>query len=317
MTTKDSKREPPVPCPECQSRGFLREIFYGMPMTEPDPDRFVLGGCEIDDFSPKYKCINCDWSGSKFGDNNPNQIDTTFDMRIDANGLDPDSNSKTLKSYHQTLWSKPLPDGRRFDLSSKGHARYLSHSSEVGEFALSSDSIAHSYKNVKRMSGILESVDPEIVESFRNLGYTIGGFIVFPGNRIGNKVTINGARGLSPMIADRFDLTLECIRRHYQGIENPLESTLNRYHDFFAVFQNFDNYVEFFLLEDLIISTTGEIKFFLKNTDAFPSMAFPSTGDEYLEYRENSMEFLVRRNQRIQDWCDAAPRKIHEDWNFK
>jgi hypothetical protein len=274
-------------------------------MNEPDPDRFVLGGCELDDFSPRFQCTNCDWSGPKFGNNNPNHIDTAFDMRIDANGLDPDSQSKTLKSYHQILWSKPLPNGSMFDLSSKGHGRYLSHKSDVGKFALSSDSIAHSYKNVKRMSGILESVESEIVESFRNLAYTICGFIVFPGNRIGHKMTINGARGLSPMIADRFDLTLECIRRHYQGIENPLTQTLDRYQDFFALFENFENYVEFFLLQDLINPATGEIKFFMKNTDVLTSSAFPSTGDEYLEYRENSMEFLFNRNQRIQDWSGA------------
>ncbi|WP_113903400.1 DUF6994 family protein [Brevibacterium celere] len=34
--------------------------------------------------------------------------------------------------------------------------------------------------------------------------------------------TINGARGLHPRIVDRFDLTLECIRRHYRGEPSPL-----------------------------------------------------------------------------------------------
>ena len=36
---------------------------------------------------------------------------------------------------------------------------------------------------------------------------------MFPANRIGGKVTINGAKGFHPRIKDRSDLTLECIRR--------------------------------------------------------------------------------------------------------
>jgi len=36
----------------------------------------------------------------------------------------------------------------------------------------------------------------------------IGGMIVFPGNRIDGKMTINGARGCYRKISDRFDLTL-------------------------------------------------------------------------------------------------------------
>ena len=36
---------------------------------------------------------------------------------------------------------------------------------------------------------------------------------LFPGNQIGRKMTINAARGCHPRINDRFDLTVECIRR--------------------------------------------------------------------------------------------------------
>lgn len=38
-------------------------------------------------------------------------IDVWFDVQTDSNGKDPDSASKTLKSYHQALWSKLLPNG--------------------------------------------------------------------------------------------------------------------------------------------------------------------------------------------------------------
>ncbi len=36
-------------------------------------------------------------------------IDTTIDVRTDAQGKDPDQSSPTLRRYHQLLWSKPLP----------------------------------------------------------------------------------------------------------------------------------------------------------------------------------------------------------------
>lgn len=76
--------------------------------------------------------------------------------------------------------------------------------------------------------------------------------MVFPANRVGRKMTINGARGFHPRIKDRFDLTLECIRLHYLGESSPLGDTLTRYADFFGLFGDFTNYVDFFYLHDLV-----------------------------------------------------------------
>ena len=64
-------------------------------------------------------------------------------------------------------------------------------------------------------------------------------------------MTINGSRGINHKIKDRFDLTLECIRRHYFNEDNPLSDTLQRYSDFFSLFQKFQGYIDFFLLQDL------------------------------------------------------------------
>ncbi len=45
-------------------------------------------------------------------------IDTTFDVYSDTRpGGDPDQQSATLRRFHALLWSKPLPDGRSFKLS--------------------------------------------------------------------------------------------------------------------------------------------------------------------------------------------------------
>ena len=77
------------------------------------------------------------------------------------------------------------------------------------------------------------------------ISYTIGGMMVFPGNRIKGKWTINQARGCLKNISDRFDLTVECIRRHYARQSSPLGETLARYNDSFALFEDFSGYADF------------------------------------------------------------------------
>jgi hypothetical protein len=50
-------------CPSCQTKGSLRKILWGMPEKEPDPSKYVLGGCCITGDDPGYACINCEWQG--------------------------------------------------------------------------------------------------------------------------------------------------------------------------------------------------------------------------------------------------------------
>ena len=69
-------------------------------------------------------------------------------------------------------------------------------------------------------------------EGFRTIGYTI----VFPANKIDGKMTFIGDKGFNQSIAGRFDLTVECIRRHYLEQTSPLAATLSRYADCFALF---------------------------------------------------------------------------------
>src|SRR5215475_3961752 len=156
--------------------------------------------------------------------------------------------SPSLRLYHKLLWSKALPSGRLFDLDDTVRGVYLHHSSELGEFFLCSDSVIPTFTRWLSLRRITELFTEEENEAFRTIGYTIGGMMVFPGNRIDGKPTINGTRGLNRKIADRFDLTLECIRRHYLVQSSPLGETLARYRDFFALFEDFSGYVEFFML---------------------------------------------------------------------
>jgi hypothetical protein len=225
-------------------------------------------------------------------------IDISFDFRTDASGKDPDAYSPTLRQYHKHLWSKALPSGQVFDLDDTVRGVYLHHRSELGTFSLSSDSVIPTFTKWASLKRITETLTEEEKEVFSALSYTIGGMMVFPTNRIDGKQTINGARGFNRKIADRFDLTLECIRRHYLGQRSPLDETLARYRDFFALFGDFTGYVEFFMLQDLVTTDRSAVRFFMLFDD-FGIPSVPWDGDSYREYRRLSIEFIEARNRRI------------------
>jgi hypothetical protein len=229
-------------------------------------------------------------------------LDTAFDVRTDSNRRDPDSASPTLRAYHQQLWSKPLPAGELFNLE-RAPCDYLTHTSHLGDFKLSSDTISNSLRSNKRRASLIAQIPSVKLDAFQSLGSTIGARILFPGKRVDKKLTINAARGYHPFIADRFDLTLECIRVHYLRQGSPLAATLDRYADFFGLFGSFEGYVEFFLLGDLL--QNGEVKFYLPFDGEF-GQALPNTVDEYNEYMANTMEFVAARNLRISKWAEIS-----------
>ena len=228
-------------------------------------------------------------------------IDITFNVYSDSGGKDPDSHSPTLKKYHKILWSKPLPSGKIFTLSDTESDSYLTYNSAEGKISLSSDSISNSYRDKKVLSSIIKDLTKE-VEEFRNIGSMIGGFILFPNKKIDGKMTINGARGFNQKIADRFDLTLECIRLHYLGKPNPLENVLNQNSSFFKLFESFAGYVDFFLLQDLVNPDYKLIYFLPPIKQVFESSPLPESKVEYLQYMQSSTSFTLKRNERIKQW---------------
>ncbi len=223
-------------------------------------------------------------------------INTNFNVFSDASGSDPDRSSPTLRKYHKILWSKPLPNGKMFDLCEDKNDVYLYSKSELGEFYLGSDAITHSYKTHKRKQWLTKQI-PNDVEEIFNAGSTIGAYIVFPNNRINGNHTINQARGVNSLIDDRFDLTLECIRCFYLRQSSPLFDVLLRYNDFFDLFHSFIGYIHFFLLEDLI-DENGKIKFYLP-FDNFKTRPTIPDVDEYLMYKKRVITFIQSRNKRI------------------
>lgn len=234
-------------------------------------------------------------------------IDTTLDLRKDTSG-DPDGHSLTLRRYHKLLWSKALPGRATFDLQEAGRkGRYfLRHTSALGDFKLSSDTITTRLH--RQIPGIVAQTPPEDLPAYR--GYTIGSALLFPKTRRSGRKTINQARGTNRRISDRFDLTLECIRRHYLQQESPLSETLSAYSDFFALFQDFPGYVAFWLLDDLV--EDGEVRFWLPFDD-FKGRAVPTDVPSYVAYMWASDSFITARNARIA--ADPRARVVanHDD----
>lgn len=223
-------------------------------------------------------------------------IDVTFDFRRDTPvGKDPDTHSKTLRRYHKLLWSKRLPCGAFFGLDDGIPGHYLHHRSAVGEFSLSSDAVIPTFKWHKRIQTLIPD---EELKAFNAVGYTIGGMMVFPGNRIDGKWTINQARGCTGRIGDRFDLTLECIRRHYSNDKSPLSDVLTRYARFFDLFGSFRGYVEFFLLHDLVSADFSVVRISAPFDD-FSRSPIPNSVDAYKAYESDARAFIEARNQRI------------------
>jgi hypothetical protein len=223
-------------------------------------------------------------------------IDITYDFRRETpEGKDPDSYSKTLRQYHKLLWSKPLPSGELFQLSDDTPGHYLHHKSALGEFSLSSDAVIPTFRWNSEIQAIIPKSE---IEAFNSQGYTIGGMMVFPRNRINGKWTINQARGCTRSIGDRFDLTLECIRRHYINGASPLANVLARYASFFNLFSDFRGYVEFFLLNDLVSDDFCTIKISQPYND-FNGSPIPATIAEYKAYENDAISFINARNRRI------------------
>lgn len=151
------------------------------------------------------------------------------------------------------------------------------------------------------MAGIIDEITN--IDAFYDLGSTIGAYIIFPANMIDKQPTMNMIRGTHKKIDDRFDFTLECIRRWYLDIDSPLFKHIDRYRNFFNLFEDFVGYYKFFLLDDLVDEKSGKIRFWLPFKDFGITKPLPANVDEYNEYMNNVMDFINARNARIASAC--------------
>ncbi len=222
-------------------------------------------------------------------------IDIDFDFRKDSKCGDPDTDSKKLYETHILLWGKELPNRHIFDLKITGdsYGRLLIKNNLC--MNLSSDRMCPHFdgKYNNKFDGWLSDLERE---EFKHKVRTIGGHILFPAHKK-NGFTINQARGVSRIICDRFDLTLECIRHFYLDEQSPLYNTLANYKYFFDLLIDFKGYVDFFLLQDFI-DNQEQIEFSLP-FDNFKRPPLPQTVDEYKQYKMHTIDLINKRNKRI------------------
>lgn len=220
-----------------------------------------------------------------------------FDFRQDSKCGDPDRDSRKLYDAHKLLWSKELPSRKTFALEIKNdrYGRLLIKNNLC--MNLSSDRMCPHFdgKYNNRFEGWLSKLERE---ELKYKVRTIGGHIVFPAHRK-NGFTINQSRGVDHKIKDRFDLTLECIKRFYENEESPLSKTFINYKDFFDLFIDFKGYIDFFLLQDFI-DQEEQVKFSLP-FDNFKRPSLPQSVDEYKQYKNHVIGLINRRNKRILD----------------
>lgn len=239
-------------------------------------------------------------------------IDVSFDFTTDTKGFwdgfwerkdglgsggaDPDNASRTLQKYHQILWSKQLPNGEVMDLHTGTGANYLTWKN----YRFGSDSIIVSFR-YQRYRYMMDQVRERVsdfqafFEEFIRKGYTIGGAIIFPKH----KDSINQNKGTNKYIADRWDLTLECIRRFYLGEYSPLYNVLLNDKGFFDLFVDFKGYIDYFFLQDAVSLDYTEVNLWCGNAD-FAEEALPKTVEDYFTFINNELDFTEKRNKRIQ-----------------
>ncbi|WP_448181948.1 DUF6994 family protein [Arthrobacter sp. CP30] len=237
-------------------------------------------------------------------------FDTSFDYKSDRPAKtrpDADRDSPRLRLDHELLWTKPLRSGLIFSPTAQRRRRdgYLIFTDTSGGRSwYGSDAITNSYttwSRPKSLASALASLEEDQRSRYLNPQYTIGSAMIWP-VRSKDRPTMNTARGLRLRIADRIDLTLECIRRHYLGVpESPLASVIDAYADFFALFDGFTEFVNFFHLRDLVAHDYTEVQFFLP-FDNFRYAGTPATTEEYVTYREASLEFIAGRQHRMARW---------------
>lgn len=246
-----------------------------------------------------------------------NTIDVNFDFTTDSTGYwegfwdrneglgyggsDPDSSSPTLHKYHQLLWSRELPNGEQMDLKMGSGPYYLTWK----DFRFGSDAIivGFRYKKYSQMiHQVMECVGDykAYYEDLIRRSYSIGGVTIFPKHPL----SMNQNKGTNSFISDRWDLTLECIRRYYKDEQSPLYETIERDKEFYELFLDFKGYVDYFFFQDMVSDDYSKVDIWCGNTD-FVDSGLPKTLDEYFEFIKKEFEFLDKRNARIKEFCEA------------
>ena len=266
---------------------------------------------------------------------------------------DPDATSKKLYEAHKRIWNEQY---EKFYIPKVSLNKDCELKINEKDICLGSDSIMSIYWHwsgkiyyLKNMQDIVNHISCDVVNTieYKNLcdeikqkfsaqaeqrcelredtfkkfiwcylqkANTIGGFVLFPRH----PSSINSMRGCNSKIRDRFDLTLECIRRAYQENifdkeeVNPLLGISSVDKEFFRMFESFEKYAEFFCLNKSWVENGKVLNLLyddkndnktrrnVKTLDEwdFNQPPLPQTEEWWIFYR-NIMNRLDVRNEQI------------------
>ena len=241
---------------------------------------------------------------------------------------DIDTYSPTLREYQACIYKKVLHEGELFDLKIGNDPEYdylywnnpTYYGNDLEKSRFASDSIVNMQERYAPQEK--EFIPDKNIKHYKNklkkyvrAASTIGGEIIFPKH----PNSVNMARGRNHKIKDRFDLTLECIRRFYEKDEekrdSPLYEVLKADKKFFNLFKDFDNYVKFFYLDGSYVQG-GKIKFFIggdmfkKGMDGFKNpdfSPFPKDETEWNRLYRKQLKYLKKRNKQIRKKIGKCP----------
>jgi len=232
-------------------------------------------------------------------------IDVNFDFKLDSNGKDPDIFSEKLRDYQQKLYTRETIYGNKIEIQKGNDPKYdYLFIGKPDIMRLAGDCVINMNE---RYPGYQETHNKylasasdyyrKLYQEYIDKSYTIGGEIIFPKR----PYSINVMRGIH--LKDRFDLTLECVRRFYNNEPMPLRNTFEKDRKFFNLFGDFDGYVNFFFLDDLV--KDGKVQFFFGkyDDDVFNPAKFAWEKSEWEQLLENQIIFLQKRNERIKKFC--------------
>lgn len=258
-----------------------------------------------------------------FKEVNPHWNNPKFNLKHRS---DPDMDSKRLIGDLVNLFlnNRKTPSGnivklaaccQTKDANKRWYAKVqvFSPSNEyISSFGITSDYIGAS------VNWALEAgIEKDIILEHLSISRILAGHIVFPTwysnptekswDVYPEGISINIQKGGKSGYYDRIDCTLFAIKKWYSNQQSKLFETVEKNRDWFKLFSNFEQYVQFFYLDSLVVgdgivdltSYNPETSSYDKILDEDKNVELPQDGENYIKYIKGCEKFILRRQEQI------------------